>query len=284
MTTLASWLSQSLEELESLGVDEADLKLRWLAGDRLGLSHLLTGSEGNRVLTPGEQARLDADRRRLAAHEPLAYVLGHMDFRGLRLEVDPRVLIPRPETEELADLVLAVMAGHDDDACRVLDLCTGSGCIGLALAVERPAWQITLADLSADALALAARNADRAGCRDRISLIRSDLFDGLFDDTFDVIVSNPPYIRSGDIPGLQPEIRLHEPRLALDGGRDGWTVIDRIVAGAPLWLANPGGFLVMEIGEDQGAEAEKRARHAGFRQTDVRRDLQGRDRMLICET
>lgn len=179
---------------------------------------------------------------------PVAYITGESDFGGLLLHSDPRALVPRPETEELAQYCAALFERGANPA--ILDLCTGSGCIALYLAAKFPRAQIIGADISAQALSLAAENARRTKLQERVQWLQSDLFEQV-SGKFDLIASNPPYIPSGDLWGLSAEVQ-QEPKLALDGGADGLDIIRQIVALAADYL-NPRGILAMEIG---AAEAE----------------------------
>ena len=179
---------------------------------------------------------------------PVAYITGESDFGGLILKSDPRALAPRPETEELAQYCANLFErGANPD---ILDLCTGSGCIALYLAAKFPRARVTATDISADALALAAENARQTKLHERVQLLQSDLFENI-SGTFDLIVSNPPYIPSEEIPGLSAEVR-HEPKLALDGGADGLDIIRQIISVAADYL-NPQGTLALEIGAGEAA-------------------------------
>lgn len=218
---------------------------------------------------------------------PIQYVLGEAYFCGLRLFVDSRVLIPRPETEELVELAKELAGeilekrGSQDAAerpLRVLDLCTGSGAIACAMAAAFPGAEISASDISEDALALASRN---FAAFPNIRALRSDLFDGFPPESFDLVLSNPPYIPSETVEALEASVKDCEPRLALDGGEDGLWIVRRILAEAPGFMA-PGAPLLMEIGDDQGEAARLEAEKAGFEGARVRQDLRGRDRMLLC--
>ena len=230
------------------------------------------------------------DRR--AAGEPLQYITGEQYFMGHRLAVDPSVLIPRPETEILAEKAVDYLHSYRDakavlDLCTgsgagsVLDLCTGSGALAVSIAIACPDIQGTASDISADALAVAEQNAKDLGVSDRVVFIESDLFDAFGHvNKFDLIVTNPPYIRSGDFAGLAREITEHEPVLALDGGADGLDFYRRIAADARACM-NPGACLMTEIGFDQAEDVTAILTDAGFTIIEVIRDYNGLDRVLI---
>ena len=216
----------------------------------------------------------DALAERRLSREPLQYITGEAPFLGRMFFVDPRVLIPRPETEELCRFVLeSFPAGSGAD---LLDLCCGSGCIGLSLAAERPAFRVTLADISPDALAVSAINADRLSVP--VSLHRGDLAECLPASSFDCVVSNPPYIPSAECPSLQPEV-LREPVLALDGGADGLDFYRRI-ASESFSLLRPGGHLFLEIGYGEAEEVSAILSSAGFARIGCRKDFSGIPRMI----
>jgi release factor glutamine methyltransferase len=218
---------------------------------------------------------------RRSAGEPLQYVLGRWGFRTLDLYVDPRVLIPRPETEVVAGLALAALP---DGPCRAADLGTGSGAIALALAAERwPDVEVWATGASPDALAVARANTAALGRRaSAVRLAQGDWFDALpaeLQGAFDVVVANPPYVPDGALVARQ--VRDHEPSMALFGGRDGLDHVRTVVAGAPAWL-RPGGWLVVEIGDDQGPSVRELAVAAGFAEARIEPDLTGRDRALVA--
>ena len=228
------------------------------------------------------------DRR--AAHVPLQYLTHEQNFCGADMYVDERVLIPRQDTEVLvaAALDLAAML---DGSPALLDLCTGSGCIPIALSRLGDFGSITAADLSADALEVAKMNAEQNGAR--IRFVQSDLFDAFRKkaedgkiipeaaERFDLITCNPPYIRSGDMAGLQPEVRDNEPSMALDGGEDGLDFYRRLAAEAGQFL-NPGGCVCFEIGFDQAADVTALLENAGFEEVRVLKDLAGLDRVVTA--
>ena len=221
------------------------------------------------------------DRR--AAHVPLQYLTHEQNFCGADIYVDERVLIPRQDTEVLvaAALDLAAML---DGAPALLDLCTGSGCIPIALSRLGDFGSITAADLSADALEVAKMNAEQNGAEIRV--VQSDLFEAFRKkaeaaERFDLITCNPPYIRSGDMAGLQPEVRDNEPAMALDGGEDGLDFYRRLAEDAGQFL-NPGGCVCFEIGFDQAADVSALLENAGFQEVRVLKDLAGLDRVVTA--
>ncbi|MBR7058947.1 MAG: peptide chain release factor N(5)-glutamine methyltransferase [Stomatobaculum sp.] len=221
------------------------------------------------------------DRR--AAHVPLQYLTHEQNFCGADIYVDERVLIPRQDTEVLvaAALDLAAML---DGAPALLDLCTGSGCIPIALSRLGDFGSITASDLSADALEVAKMNAEQNGAE--IRFVQSDLFEAFRKkaeaaERFDLITCNPPYIRSGDMAGLQPEVRDNEPAMALDGGEDGLDFYRRLAEEAGQFL-NPGGCVCFEIGFDQAADVSALLENAGFQEVRVLKDLAGLDRVVTA--
>jgi len=236
-----------------------------------------------RALAPDETSLYEGYLRRREAHEPVAYIRGRRAFRTLELEVTPDVLIPRPETESLVDVALevlaAVPAGRGEP--RALDIGTGSGCIALALAAEDPFVSVTATDLSAAAVELARRNAARHGLGGRVRLLCGDLFAPLpAEARFDLIVSNPPYVPAAEYDVLEPNVRDHEPRLALHGGADGLDVYRRLVPGS-LARLRAGGTLAVEVGVGQAAAVGALfAAAGGYRPPGVRADLGGIPRVV----
>ncbi|AKS42013.1 peptide chain release factor N(5)-glutamine methyltransferase [Wenzhouxiangella marina] len=208
-----------------------------------------------------------------AAGQPVAYLLGEREFYGRSFQVSPAVLIPRPETELLVDLALELSLSPP---CSALDIGTGSGAIALTLAAERPDWHLTATDLSEAALRIAAGNRDQLGLS-KVELLRGDLFEAIGDRTFDLIVSNPPYIAEGD-PHLDRGDLRFEPAMALSSGQDGLALIDRLIEEAPSHLKR-GGFLLIEHGHDQAEQLRRRLAAAGFAQAQSWRDLAGIERV-----
>ncbi len=218
-------------------------------------------------------------RRRLS-REPLQYILAEATFAGRIFHTDSRVLIPRPETALLCEWALEMLkAGPRDHRPRVLDLCTGSGCIGITLALEYPEARVTLSDISEEALAVAGENARLL--KAEVEIIRRDLLEGFTPESYDLIVSNPPYIPAGEVSTLQAEV-LQEPEIALNGGTDGLHFYRRIAKDAPRVLA-PGGRLMMELGWQQASAVAEVLRDAGFTAVECRQDYAGIDRMIYAE-
>jgi release factor glutamine methyltransferase len=255
------------------------------------LSHVLDTSRT--VLSTHPEYALTADQlssyqalvQQRVSNYPLPYLTGSVEFYGLEFEVTPDVLIPRPETETLVDLALARRP------TTVVDVGTGSGCIGVALAAHLPDATIYAIDVSAAALAVAQRNAERHGVAERMVLLVGDVLNPR-PAPVDLVVSNPPYIPSGECASLPASVRDYEPRLALDGGADGLAIIRRLLVQAPAVLRNggpeagrTGGGLLIEIGADQREVASQLAR-TFFPQAAVRvhPDLAGRDRVLEVQT
>jgi release factor glutamine methyltransferase len=235
-----------------------------LIGEMLGLD--LTGlvTSANRTLSADESERLESSARRRLAGEPVARILGHREFWGLSLELSPATLVPRPDTETVVELALEILraAGALDRPLRIADLGTGSGAILLALLSELPHACGIGTDISTEALQTAEANAARVGLADRAGFVSCDYASGL-SGAFDLIVSNPPYIRSADIAGLAAEVRDYDPPAALDGGPDGLDGYRALIPQAAGLLA-PGAALVVEAGEGQSAGIEALMKVAGL--------------------
>jgi release factor glutamine methyltransferase len=241
-----------------------------------------------RDLTPEQAAELEALAARAERGEPIQYIIGHVDFRGLEIRCDRRALIPRPETELLVQAVLdrvaeassLCMQRQDAAAARTIaDIGTGTGCIALALLSELPDAEVTGIDISPEALSLARENAERLGLSRRFHGLENNLLDGFEEGSLDIVVSNPPYIFSRVWKTLEPCVRDFEPQLALDGGGDGMDLIRPLVAQAARVL-KPGGGLFLEIGYDQGEAVFQCLEKAGFRDVSIRRDFSGLDRIV----
>ena len=257
--------------------DTPRLEAEVLLAHVLGTSRAALLAYSERVLSPDQLSSYQAVVRHRAANYPLPYLTGRAEFYGLDFEVTPEVLIPRPETETLVDLALARRPA------TIVDVGTGSGCIAVALAARLPEATVCAIDISPAALAVAQRNVERYGVASRVRLMVGDVLNPRPSQA-DLIVSNPPYIPTGDCASLQASVRDHEPSLALDGGADGLSVIEPLLAQAPAVLRS-GGALLIEVGFDQGKIASRLAR-TYFPQAKVRihPDLAGRDRVLEVQT
>lgn len=250
MSTLSrrSLLAQAEKQLSQAGTQQPQAEAEFLLSAVLGLTRTRMLAFADEPVNTAEQEKFWSFIEQKKTGLPVAYITGETDFCSLTLHSDSRALAPRPETEELAAYCANLFErGADPD---MLDLCTGSGCIALALAARFPRGRVVAADISADALHLAAENARLTKLQERVQFLQSDLFENVY-GTFDLIVSNPPYIPTADLAALSPEVQ-REPRLALDGGADGLDIIRRIAQVAADYL-NPRGTLAMEIGAGQAA-------------------------------
>ena len=249
---------------KSAAVDSAELDARILTGHALGLD--LTGliSAAQRELTADELTRLEELAHRRLAGEPVARILGHKEFWGLSLHLSPATLVPRPDTETVVELALELLRADGDlnRPLRIADLGTGSGAILLALLSELPAATGFGTDISEDALRIAETNAARAGLLGRATFIKCHYASGL-SSLFDLIVSNPPYIRSVDIAGLAADVREYDPLAALDGGADGLDAYRALIPQAAGLLA-PGAALVVEVGQGQSGPIQALMAAAGL--------------------
>lgn len=269
MATIREVLREAAGRLAAAGVPDAAYDAAELLSRVMGESSLMLRAEAGRAVSSEQRAAYDALIARRAAREPLQYITGEAPFMGLTLGTAPGVLIPRFDTEALCQQALDRLRGGE----RVLDLCTGSGALAVALAALRPGIRVAAGDISPLAAALARENAARCGVSVDVRL--GDLFAPFRGETFDMIVSNPPYIPAGQLAGLQEEVR-REPALALDGGADGLDFYRRIIAEAPRYLA-PGGWLLLEFGSDQAADV-KALMARDFEEISVFADLDGHSR------
>lgn len=271
MTLREAWIFGK-ERLTGANVPEADLDawylLEWCTG--VSRSHYLAYPE--EAISPEQERQYREALARRAQRIPLQQITGEQEFMGLSFLINEHVLIPRQDTEILVEETAKFL----QDGMRYLDLCTGSGCILLSLKTLRPGAEGEGADLSPEALKVAGKNRERLGLEARLT--ESDLFDKI-EGTFDVIVSNPPYIKREEIESLMDEVRLHEPYMALDGHEDGLYFYRRIVEEAPGYLRKGGG-LFLEIGWDQGESVSELLRQQGFSDVKVVKDLAGLDRVV----
>jgi len=270
------------EYLEGKGITRGRLDAEHLLADVLGLGRLELYLQFDRPLVAAELDRYRPLLKRRAKREPLQYILGRAAFRQLDLEVDERVLIPRPETEILLDEVLEWAAAHAGEHARGLDLGTGSGAIALSLVLEGPFELVVATDTSVAALEIARRNAEASGLADKVDLRLGSYFDPVAEgEVFDLVVSNPPYVAEGEAPSLEPEVREWEPGEALFAGPDGLGALRAIVAGAGSHV-RPGGLLALEVGAGQAGPVVAMLEDTGeYVDVRVRRDLAGRERMVL---
>lgn len=260
--------------------DQAAREARWLLTQCLGISVSRTHIEPNLTVSAAQMQRLANWCQRRAAGEPLAYLVGQREFWSLDFVVTPAVLVPRPETELLVELVLHrgdQLARELERVPRIVDLGTGSGAIAIALAHERPSWNITAVDLSPAALQLAAANATRLGVK--LELLLGSWFEPLGEARYDIVVSNPPYV-AGDDPVLQNDSLRFEPRMALTPGYDAYADLQHLQNMAPHHL-NEGGWLLLEHGASQGAEMQRRLVARGYAHVVSVPDLAGLERVTL---
>ena len=262
--------------LAERGVENPRLNAEHLLAHALGLKRMELYLQFDRQLTESERAPLRETVKRRGAREPLQHILGTAEFHGRTFACDKRALIPRPETEQLVEIALEIVKGKASP--QILDIGTGSGVIAITLALELTAAGVHAIDLSTDALALAAANAERHGLAERVRFHQADLLPP-GDSKFDLIVANLPYIPSDEIASLSPEVR-HDPLAALDGGPDGLDLIRRLTDTAPERLT-PGGALLLEIGAGQADAVNTLLADRKFRDISVRSDYQTIPRFAV---
>lgn len=282
MNSLLELLKKSTEFLAKKGIDNARLQSELIFAGTLRCRRLDLYLQFERPLT---QEQVDTLRERIlrrSRREPVQYIVGDTDFRNLTLKCDPRALIPRPETEELVGFVLEKLAAirPAGTPARVLDLGTGTGAIALAVATERPHTQVVAVDKSEDALALARENAALVGAPAETEFVRSDWFENVT-GTFDVIISNPPYLTQAEWECAQTEVRDHEPLSALVADNAGLADLEKILRGARKHLA-PDGFVAFETGIAQHAALREIALACGFAETESLNDLSDRPRFFFA--
>lgn len=278
--TIGALVKWATDDFRARGIENPRLDAEVLVAFALGIDRTRVIVDAQRPLDPAELTLLRDLVKRRRAREPVAYLRGHREFYGLDFRVDSRVLIPRPDTEALVDVALA-RTSHVSLSMRQLDLCTGSGCVAVTMAKQRPTARVVASDVSEDALDVARDNAYRLGAYN-VAFVASDLFErigALGAARFDVITANPPYIPSAEVDTLTPDIREFEPRLALDGGDDGLDLIRRIILGAPDFLA-PEGVLAMEIGAGEAPAVRALFEERGYRDVRVDRDYGKIDRVV----
>lgn len=283
--TIAEAINKASRKLLDAGVPAAAFDAELLLRHILGRDRTWIITHGNDPLG-GEQAALfEESVRRRATREPLQYITGVQEFWGLDLIVMPDVLIPRPETELVVEAALRAAEGIKTPL--IVDLCTGSGCIAVSLAKELPESRMFAIDRSGKALGVARQNAQRHGVSDHIRFLEGDLFGPLEEldirGKVDIVTANPPYIRSGDFPLLQPEVKDHEPGMALIAGPVGTEIAEGIVKIAPTFLKR-GGFLIMEMGIGQAGELTRIVHDTGaYAAPELLKDLAEIDRVIAAK-
>ena len=271
MKTVLETIDGGTSYLEKRGIEDARRNMQWLVAHQLGCSRMEIYTQFDRPLEEAELAPLRESLKKRGEGVPLQHLLGTVAFLDRDFKCDGRALIPRPETEELAEWILS---WELPDHLTILDMGCGTGVLGLSLAVERPTWDVTLADVSPEALSLTRENAEALGLG-KVQLIESDLFSAA-SGPYDGIISNPPYVAEGDRSGMSKELE-HDPSLALFSGTDGLDLIRRLIPEAFKRL-NPGGWLAMEIGHDQSAVVKELMTTAGFIDIHIKSDLSGIER------
>lgn len=261
-----------MQKLKEAEIGEAQLDARLLLEEVCGTDHNTLLCHGDREVSEAEEEQYRKALEQRAVHVPLQHLLGYQDFMGLRFQVNEHVLIPRQDTEILVEEAMRYL----HDGMRILDLCTGSGCILLSLLHYSNDCEGTGVDISKEALQVAAQNAELLGIK--ADFLKSDLYEKVT-GKFDLLVSNPPYIERKVIPTLMEEVREYDPYIALDGGEDGLDFYRRIISGAQDYLKR-GGQILMEIGSGQAKAVSELLREAGFKEIDICRDFAGLDRVV----
>lgn len=276
--TLVSVWTDVRKRLEAAGIDTPVLDARLLLEAGAGVSRLEIVTDPRRAISDAQVKAVDELTKRREAREPVSHILGRKHFWTLDLAVNASVLTPRPETEFVVEAGLQETL-PSDASHRILDLGAGSGAIILALLKERPNATGVAIDISHDALAIVRANAEQLGVIDRVQIRQGNWAEHL-DERFDLVVSNPPYIPTAEIDGLQPEVSRFEPRVALDGGGDGLAAY-RIITAALPELLKPGGAFALEVGVGQAEAVRALAEEAGLSSGEPRRDLSGIPRVVV---
>ena len=279
---LLDWLRGALKDK---GIDDARLCAEMLVAHVIGCQRLRLYMEADRPATPDELARLRELAKRALQHEPVQYLVGEASFYGIGLKADKRALIPRPETQTLVDVAVSAVKDIEDRAPLVADVCTGSGCVAIAVASQAEHVSVHACDIDGQALELAKENLERTGLSDRVALLEGDLFDALpSGERYDAIVANPPYIPDDEWAEVAANVKDHEPTHALRGGADGLDVVRRIVDGAAELLYD-GGVLAIEVASSRAEAASNLLTDDGrYRTVRIERDFTGRPRVVVART
>lgn len=280
--TVLEVIQRSSEYLAKRGVESPRLQIELLLAHVLSLPRMKLYLEFDRKLGEAELERLRGLVKRRGEREPLQHIVGSTSFCGLEITVSPEVLIPRPETELLAEHAVKFLLARGTAGAAALDFGTGSGCLAIVITAQATGAAVHALEISEAALAVARGNAERHGVKERVQFHRGDGFAALPAGVkFDLIVSNPPYIATAEIATLEPEVRDHDPRGALDGGVDGLDFYRRLAAEAGARL-NPGGRLMVELGDGQDTAVRALCESAGWTVEAVENDYSGRARILIA--
>lgn len=277
MVTLEEALSMGIKILKDKGIETPVVDAGVLLCNTVGCDRTYLYAHGERLMENASLDRYTEYLRKRSEGMPVQYITGHCEFMSLDFEVGPEVLVPGPDTEVLVETAARMLASAGK-LCTVLDIGTGSGCIAVSMAHLLKACMVTAVDISEAALMIARKNAVRNGVSDRLEIMKSDLFGCLDGRRFDAVLSNPPYIRSGDIQSLQREVRDFEPRVALDGGPDGLVFYRKVIGESPRFL-NEQGLLAFETGQGQAAEVAT-LMECYFTGIEIFRDLAGIDRVV----
>jgi release factor glutamine methyltransferase len=280
-------IKEAKEFLETSGVDDAGKEAEMIISHCLGTDRVIIYRDNPRIPENIIQ-KIDEYLKRRTKKEPLQYIFGHTEFYGLKIKTGPGVLIPRPETELLVEETIKIISNFSPESFRdriskfkILDLCTGSGCLALVLAREFPEAQVYGTDTSEVAIRYAKENAYLNEIKN-VKFVTGSLFDPVKELKFDLIISNPPYIKRSDIKSLQPEIKDWEPVEALDGGEDGLDYYRAIIPEARNYLKE-GGYLLLELGMSQSDEVKEMSEDAGFKDISLMKDFAGIERVLVAK-
>ena len=278
--TVRRVLDWTIGYLKEQGSESPRLEAEVLLAHSCGWPRIQLYTHFEDVLSPEVRSRMRELVKRRGAHEPVAYLVGYREFFSLRFEVGPGVFIPRPETETLVLESLEILKGSGETNPTVLDLCCGSGAIGVSIAVNAPSARVTSIDKNDAPIDFTTRNATRHGVADRLTVLRGDLFSPLpADVAFNVIACNPPYVTTSEIERLAADVKSYEPHAALDGGPDGLDVLRKIAADGPGRL-KPGGWILFELSPEQGDAAQAILRDAGLESVAAVKDLAGAVRVV----
>ena len=274
---ISTALSSAAENLAEAGIAEPRKEAASLMAFILDRDAAFVIAHSEDELAANQKLLFDSCVRRRAKREPFQYITRRQEFYGLEFEVTPDVLIPRPETEILVECAVNILSGLERP--HFSEIGVGSGCISVAILDNVASATAVGVDVSEAALNVARRNAERHNVAERLDLMQSDVFVGLSGRTFDLIVSNPPYVPAGEIGSLQPEVRDHEPRTALDGGHDGLDLVKRIIGDAPQYL-KPQGYMLLEMGHEQSAKVRELFDMRRWNEPEFIADLQGISRIV----